>query len=217
VTAVYSVSDLVFSYDGPVVLVVEHLEIIQGEVVALVGPNGAGKTSLLHLLAFLQTPDRGSMLFCGETVTRGKILRFRRRVGLLLQVPYLFHSTVLDNVMWGLRIRHVPRSECRRMAAAALERVGLSGFEGRHARSLSGGETQRVALARALVLQPEVLLLDEPGSHMDRESVLRTEEMVQQLNREQGTTVVFTTHDLAQAQALGQRVLRLSQGRLGAA
>jgi tungstate transport system ATP-binding protein len=217
VTLVYSVSDLVFSYDGPVVLEVAHLEILQGEVVALVGPNGAGKTSLLHLLAFLQAPNRGGMLFCGEAVTRERILSFRRRVGLLLQIPYLFHSTVLENVMWGLRIRHIPRAKCRRMAGEALERVGLSGFERRHARSLSGGETQRVALARALVLEPEVLLLDEPGSHMDRESVLRTEEIVLRLNRDQGTTIVFTTHDQAQAQALGHRVLRLSQGRLASA
>src|SRR5208283_1692393 len=110
--------------------------------------------------------------------------------------------------------RGVPRRTGRKSAQAALETVGLFGFENRYARSLSGGEAQRVALARALVLEPEVLLLDEPANHMDRESVRRTEETVLELNATRSTTVILTSHDIVKVEALAHRVLCLSEGRI---
>lgn len=213
-TLVYNVTDMDFSYGGPPVLSVDRLEIESGEIVALVGPNGAGKTTLLHALAFVHTNYRGALRFFGESPSRDNLLAFRRRVGLLLQNPYLFHSSVLSNVMWALRIRGVPKSDSQKKAEAALARVGLAGFAQRDARQLSGGESQRLALARALVLDPDVLLLDEPGNHMDRESIQRTEEIVREANSQQGKTVILTTHNLAQAQAMASRVLSIFQGKL---
>ena len=213
-TSVYSVIDMEFSYGGPPVLSVDRLEIQSGEIVALVGPNGAGKTTLLHALAFLQTNYRGALRFFGQPPSSDKLLAFRRRVGLLLQNPYLFQGSVLSNVVWGLRIRGIPKITSTQRAMAALEKVGLAGFEHRDARTLSGGESQRLALARALALEPDVFLLDEPGNHMDRESIQRTEEIVRELNRDQGKTVVLTTHNLLQAQAMAHRVLPIFQGRL---
>jgi tungstate transport system ATP-binding protein len=210
----YSLKDLTFSYQNRPALEIDRLEIPAGEIVALVGPNGSGKTTLLHNLAFIEAPQRGLISFFGEPFCKGKLLSFRRRVGLLLQNPYLFHTSVLSNLLWGLRVRGVPRRTGKKTALAALAMVGLGGFENRYARSLSGGEAQRVALARALVLEPEVLLLDEPANHMDRESVQRTGETVLELNKKRGTTVVLTSHDFVQVQALTNRVICLSEGKI---
>ena len=216
-TAAYSLRDLTFSYDNRPALDIDEMEIAAGDIVALVGPNGSGKTTLLHNLAFIETPQRGLISFFGATACKENLLGFRRRVGLLLQNPYLFHTSVLSNVLWGLQVRGVPRRKGRKAARAALETVGLLGFEDRYARSLSGGEAQRVALARALVLEPEVLLLDEPANHMDRESVQRTGETVLELNAKRGTTIILTSHDIVQVQALARRVICLSEGKIAPA
>jgi tungstate transport system ATP-binding protein len=210
----YQLNDLVFSYGPCPVICIDHLEIPAGEIVALVGPNGSGKTTLLHLLAFIERPTSGSIRLLDHAPEGTGLLAFRRRVGLLLQNPYLFHTTVLANLTWGLKIRGVPPKKAREDALDALALVGLQGFESRYARSLSGGETQRVALARALALTPEVLLLDEPANHLDRESVQRTEALVTTLNRERGTTVILTTHHLAAVQSLPHRVLHMVQGNV---
>jgi tungstate transport system ATP-binding protein len=213
-TPAYSLQNLTFSYQDRPVLEIDRLEIPAGEIVALIGPNGSGKTTLLHNLAFIEEPQWGGISFFGTPFRKENALNFRRRVGLLLQNPYLFQTSVLSNVMWGLQVRGVPRRIGKKAARAALEMVGLVGFENRYARSLSGGESQRVALARALVLEPEVLLLDEPANHMDVESVQRTGETVLELNTKRGTTVILTSHDLVQVQALAKRVICLSDGKI---
>lgn len=211
-TPAYSMTDLIFSYGDVPALTVDRLEIPQGEIVALVGPNGSGKTTLLHLLAFVETA--GDISYFGERVTKENILPFRRRVGLLLQNPYLFRTSVLANIVWGLKIRGISVEEARKRASDALNKVGLAGFEDRPARSLSGGETQRVALARALALDPDVLLLDEPANHMDRESVQRTRDIVVELNRDYGKTVVLTTHNLSLVESFAHRFLYLFLGKV---
>ncbi|HMK36519.1 MAG TPA: ABC transporter ATP-binding protein [Desulfomonilaceae bacterium] len=213
-TTAYSLTNIEYSYGGPPAIEIGALEVAQGEIVALVGPNGSGKTTLLHVLAFLEIPQIGEIRFFGEEFRKGNLLTLRRKVGLLLQNPYLFHETVLANVAWGLRLRGVSGQKAQNMASQALELVGLSGFGDRYARSLSGGESQRVALARALVLDPAVLLLDEPSNHMDRESAERTEALVEKLNKEQGKTVIMATHAVDSAQSLAHRVIHLRQGRV---
>jgi ABC-type multidrug transport system ATPase subunit len=211
-TPAYSVQDLVFSYGDTPALRVDRLEIPRGEIVALVGPNGSGKTTLLHLLAFVETA--GNISFFGEPLTKENALGFRRRVGLLLQNPYLFSASVLGNILWGLKIRGITGEEARRRASDALGKVGLVGFENRPARSLSGGETQRVALARALALDPDVLLLDEPANHMDRESVQRTRDMVVEQNSREGKTIILTTHNLSLVESFAHRFLYLFLGKV---
>lgn len=215
-TPAYNVEGLQFGYGPCPVLSLDQLEVASGEIVALVGPNGAGKTTLLHLLAFVETPQRGEISLFGAKSNRKNLLSFRRRVGLLLQKPYLFHTTVLGNILWGLELRGISGDSAKQSALAELDRVGLTGFENRSASALSGGEAQRVALARALVLEPDVLLLDEPFTHMDQQSVQRTEEIVVGLNGDRGATVVFTTHNLLSVQHLAHRILHLFRGRLAA-
>lgn len=213
-TAAYSIEYLTFRYGSRTCLEVEGLEISQGDVVALVGPNGAGKTTLLHLLAFVERPASGGIRFFGESVTRQNLLACRRRVGLLLQNPYLFHTTVIANVMWGLKIRGIKGEKGHRAALEALEKVGLSGFEHRQARTLSGGESQRVALARSLALDPDVLLLDEPANHLDRQSVQRIKEIVLHLNRSLGKTIILATHNLAEVKETARSLVHIFQGRV---
>lgn len=212
--AAYILEQVTFAYDGRSVLSVERIAVKRGELVALVGPNGSGKTTLLHIMAFLNIPQGGKVLFFGEQSTRGNLLAFRRKTGLLLQNPYLFSTSVLSNVLSGLKIRGIRGGRAKRAALAALDRVGLSGFEKRHARSLSGGEAQRVALARTLAVEPEVLLLDEPSNHMDRESVRRMEEIVLEFNEKLGKTVILTSHELFGVGKSVNRVFKVSEGRI---
>lgn len=212
-TAAYGIRDLVFSYSGSPALRVSELEIPDNEIVALVGPNGSGKTTLLHLLAFVAAPDCGSIEFFGRNAAEVDLLELRRSVGLLLQNPYLFHETVLDNLTWGLRLRGVSKKECRDRALTALETVGLRGFENRDAKRLSGGETQRIALARTLALDPRVLLLDEPFNHMDKEAARRTEELVVEINTTLKKTVVLTSHS-GKTQVMAHRTLHMFNGRI---
>lgn len=213
-TSAYRVGNLTFSYDREPVLMIDRMEIPAGEIVALIGPNGSGKTTLLHLLAFIEKPRSGSIQFFDKPATRETILEFRRRVGLLLQQPYLFDTSVLANIVWGLHVRGVSWRKSREKAMEALEKVGLKGFEQRNAKSLSGGESQRVGLARALALEPDVLLLDEPSSHMDKASVRLTEETFVEMNRNFKTTVIFTTHNPLRGHYPVHRVLHLFHGKL---
>ncbi|MDQ7781589.1 MAG: ABC transporter ATP-binding protein [Desulfomonilaceae bacterium] len=211
-TPVYRMEHVSFRYGECPVLDVSSLEILPGEIVALAGPNGAGKTTLLHLMAFVESPSNGDIFFFDEKLRHDNIISLRRRVGLLLQNPYLFHTTVIGNLLWGLKLRGCSRTTARDKALRSLRSVGLSGFEYRDARKLSGGETQRVALARALALDPDVLLLDEPANHMDRESIRRTFEIVRDINTKHGTSIVLTTHDIPKVQHLVNRVIHLRGG-----
>jgi tungstate transport system ATP-binding protein len=210
----YELDGVTFAYDGRRVLDVPRLAIRRGEVTALAGANGSGKTTLLHLLAFLQRPASGSIRFFGEAVRPGRELALRRRVGLLLQEPYLFHTTVQGNVEYGLRVRGRSRKAVRERARQALEQVGLAGLQTRAAAKLSGGESRRVALARVLALDPEVLLLDEPMAHLDEHSARRVEELLVRLSQAGGRTLVLASHDPLWAHALADRVLSLHEGRL---
>ena len=199
---------------GRAILEIEHLRLGPG-VTALEGPNGAGKTTLLNLLAFLCRPERGRLRYAGREMngSAAQLARWRREVTLVHQHAYLFNTTVAGNVAYGLAARHLPRRRRRELVGRALEQVGLSGLENRRARTLSGGETQRVALARALVLEPRVLLLDEPFSNLDPNSSRVFERIITGLPA-RGCSVFLVTHGRGQARRLARRVLALENGRL---
>jgi tungstate transport system ATP-binding protein len=211
----YALRDVGFSYGGPdEVLQVDCLDIPAGGITALVGPNGSGKSTLLHLLAFLADPSRGQLRFFDEPVSPEAAVGLRRRVGFLLQNPYLFHTTVAGNVEWGLNIRGFSAQEVRDRSQQALARVELQGYQDRSALALSGGESQRLALARLLALEPEVILLDEPTNHLDRETRARIEATLLEWVQRRGTTVVIATHDVSQAHRLGASVWQMEAGRI---
>ena len=212
---VYRLERLVKHYDGFPVVSVDHMEIREHEIVALLGPNGSGKTTLLNILAFLDVPSSGEIQFEGRAIdwTEVNIRALRRRVTLVTRPPTMFNTSVLGNVTYGLRLRKVRRNERRVRARRALAKVGLEGLEHRSARKLSSGESQRVALARALVLKPHVLLLDEPTSAIHSDSVPRIEALLEDLLRDNGTTIVFSTLDPTQAERLADRVMDLRDGK----
>ncbi|UCG38852.1 MAG: ABC transporter ATP-binding protein [bacterium] len=196
---------------------IPRLGLEEGRVIALTGPNGSGKTTLLKVLSNLLAPTSGTVLYRGRDLASlppAQRDEVRRELGVVLQSPYLFRSTVEGNVSYGLARRGVPRAQRRTRARRALEIVGLSGFGRRPHWALSGGEAQRVALARALVLEPAVLLLDEPFANVDAVSRSVIERVLVQENRYQGTTVVFTTHDMEQAYRLADTVVTLFEGRV---
>jgi ABC-type sulfate/molybdate transport systems ATPase subunit len=194
---------------------VPSLEVAPGEILAVVGPNGSGKSTLLETMAFLQRPDEGRILLDEVDVwDRGRSLAARRRCPLLLQRTVLFKTSVLKNVMYGLRVRGMGRAEARRRAEHVLRLVRLDDLAHRTHRELSGGQRQRVALARLLALEPETLLLDEPTVHVDRTNARLIEEIIRHLHTTSGMTVILASHDLRQAQSLADRVVTLVEGRL---
>lgn len=208
---IYRIQNLRQIYAGRTVLDIERLEVHRGEVLALVGPSGAGKSTLLRLLNFLETPTAGLITYDGRPINGQAPLAVRRQVTTVFQRPVLQRGTVWANVAYGLRLRGLPSDgPVDRM----LERVGLAPFARHQARLLSGGEMQRVALARALVVQPRVLLLDEPTANLDPYNVGLIEELVRAENTERGTTVVLVTHNVFQARRLAHRTGLLLGGRL---
>jgi tungstate transport system ATP-binding protein len=201
-------------HQGRLVLSIPALELYPGQVTAISGPNGAGKTTLLNLLAFLTIPDRGRLEYQGERVHPGpRLAAMRREVTLVAQDAYLFNTSVVKNLNYGLKLRGLEREEREQRTERALDTVGLAGFTERKARQLSSGESQRVALARALALHPKVLLLDEPFANLDPHSEEVFERVIQELPAG-GCSVILVTHGREQARRLAQQGLRIEAGRL---
>jgi tungstate transport system ATP-binding protein len=192
-------------------LSVAGIDLLAGKIYPLIGNNGSGKSTLLKLLALLLTPTEGTICFPAHADLHH--LQLRRRITLVEQSPYLLTGTVRDNLCFGLKVRKTPHQQQQQLIEEGLNQVGLSGFAGRRAATLSSGEKQRVALARALVLKPELLLLDEPTANIDTSSVPLIEDLIRQLPS-QGITVVCATHDKEQPQRFGGTLLRMNLGRL---
>jgi tungstate transport system ATP-binding protein len=208
---VYQLRQVVKAYGQREVLSIEQLDILRGEILCLIGPNGAGKTSLLRLLNFLEVPTSGEIIFGGQRLDGNIPIALRRRVTTVFQKPMLLSRNVQQNVAYGLRVRG--EKDIRERTMRVLERVGMASFAKARARTLSGGEAQRVALARALVLEPEVLLLDEPTANLDPYNGQLIERVITESNRERGTTIVMVTHNVFQARRLAHRVGLLLGGK----
>ncbi len=209
---IYELLNVTRRYAGRTVLDIARLNVRAGEVLALVGPSGAGKSTLLRLLNFLEPPSSGEIVYCGQTISPGQVpLALRREVTTVFQRPALLGSSVYANVAYGLQLRGW-RVDGR--ATEMLARVGLADLAYAPARKLSGGEMQRVALARALVIEPKVLLLDEPTANLDPYNVGLIEDIVRSQNQQRGTTVVLVTHNVFQARRLAHRIGLMLGGRL---
>ncbi len=213
---IYNLKNLKKVYDGRLVLDLKELYLEKGKILGLLGPNGAGKTTLLEILAFLSSPSSGEVWFEREKVnfSNGNLIELRRKVVLVQQQPILFTSTVSKNVEFPLRIRKIPREQRDGIVEELLELVGMGGFRYAKAHRLSGGETQRVAMARALACSPEVILLDEPTSNVDVENQVAIEQIIAEINRVKGISVIFTTHNMLQASKLAQATVFLYEGKV---
>ncbi|MCJ2543713.1 ABC transporter ATP-binding protein [Thermostichus vulcanus] len=193
------------------------LTVAAGEIFALLGPSGCGKSTTLNLIAGLLEPD--PVPYPGEIWLDGILLNplppERRGVTLLSQYSRLFpHMSVGENVAFGLKMRRIPKAEREAQALRMLERVQLAGFAHRRPAQLSGGQAQRVALARALVIQPKLLLLDEPLSALDANLRQEMQNLILDLQAESGVTTVLVTHDQAEATAMAQRIGLMFEGQL---
>ncbi len=214
-TPIYTLQSVRQIYGPRTVLNIPSLAIRQGEIVAIVGPSGAGKSTLLRLLAMLERPSQGILTLNmeGQTVTDQTVsIEQRRCLVMVFQRPALLSRSVYDNVAYGLRVRGNRNGHVR--ITEALERVSMLEMAGAHPRTLSGGEAQRVALARALVLEPRILLLDEPTANLDPANVRLIEGLVRDQHVQAGTTTVIVTHNIFQARRLATRVLFLLSGEL---
>jgi tungstate transport system ATP-binding protein len=215
-SSIIEVAGLTHSYGEREVLQDLNLSIGEGEVFALIGPTGAGKTTLLRIVDLLEVPGSGEIYFDGKCIPRSgkQRLEMRRRMSFIHQKPQVFNLSVYDNVACGLRWRGEKKNRIAEKVDHVLEMVGLEGYKNRNARTLSGGEAQRVALARSLVLEPEVLLLDEPTANLDPVSTGKIEQLISYIARQRNTTMIMATHDMSQGQQLADRIGVLLNGRL---
>jgi len=191
------IRDLSIQRNGRDVLNIDSLDISRGETLTVVGPNGAGKSTLLLALAHLLKPARGDIQFDGRSITRWNDLEYRRKISFVFQAPLLMDMSVEQNVALGLRFRRVSQW---------IKAMGIESLSKRRAGQLSGGEAQRVSLARAFVLEPELLLLDEPFAALDPPTRTKLLEDLSKILGEDHRTAVFVTHNLNEAAKLSHRI-----------
>ena len=192
----------------------------KGSMTAVLGPSGSGKSSMLRLIAGLEAPDRPSsgdaeplVLLGGKDITH--LPPGKRGIGMVFQSHALFpHMRVDDNIAYGLRARGMSKAEGRRRATAFLERMGLKGFEARMPASLSGGEAQRVSLARALILEPDLVLFDEPLSALDTPLRRRLASDIARMQLATGFTGIFVTHDVEEARQIASIIVEIKEGKI---
>ena len=187
------------------------LDIAPGEFVTLLGPSGCGKTTTLRMIAGFESPDEGEIYLGDEAIN---ILPPNKRDTAMVFQSYalLPHYNVFDNVAYGLKLRKVPKEEIKEWVTKILELVELSGMEARMTNQLSGGQQQRVALARALVLEPSVLLFDEPLSNLDAKLRVSMRTEIRRIQQKTGITAVYVTHDQSEAMALSDRIIIMNKG-----
>jgi tungstate transport system ATP-binding protein len=193
------------------------LQVRKGEVFGLIGPSGAGKTTLLRLIATLEKSTEGKIFFNGlelNGLSEKKILEVRRRMGIVFQNPIAFKRSVYENVAYGLRIRGEENSSINKKVKTNLQLVGLLEFEKRKATTLSGGEVQRLALIRTTIVEPDLLLLDEPTANLDPANVALIENAISEIVKNERTTVIIATHNMFQAERLADRVGFFLNGEL---
>jgi len=186
----------------------------EGLTQVIMGLNGTGKSTLLRICALLEAPDRGRASFLAGGRPLAPDLELRRRLTLLLPSVGVFNTSVFHNVAYGLKIRGVPRREIEKRVMAILEAVGLAEKRRQRALDLSTGQSKRLGLARALVLEPEVILLDEPTASIDQENSQIIEGIIREVKAERKATIIMVTHDPAQAERLGDRILLMQNGKL---
>jgi tungstate transport system ATP-binding protein len=187
-----------------------NLEVSGGKIIVLIGVNGAGKTTLLRIIAGLEKQDRGSIIFNGKNVTDKEL---RQITTLVFQRTAMFSRSVYDNLAFGLKIRGKSDSEIKDKITEALHNIGLKNFEKRRAKKISGGEQQRISLARAFLLEPKILLLDEPTANLDPNSATIIEKAIMS-RRHQDNIIIMATHNLNQAKRMGDEIVHVHDGRL---
>ena len=208
------IRNLLIQRNGRETLKVDSLDVIRGETLTVIGPNGAGKSTLLLALANLLKPAQGDIRFDGKSLGNWNELEYRRKISFVFQSPLLMDMTVEQNVALGLKFRATPREEAQARVGKWIKALGIESLAKRRAGQLSGGEAQRVSLARAFVLEPELLLLDEPFAALDPPSHARLLDDLSNILKQDSRTAVFVTHNLKEAAKLSHRIAVIVDGML---
>ena len=211
VNKLIEIHDLKIQRGNCIALEIDHLQINAGQVTALVGPNGAGKTTLLLALAKLLKPAQGFILFNGHSLGKLPTLHYRRRIGFVMQDSLMLDRSVYDNVALGLHFRGISHHDTKLRVETWLEKLKIAALRDRRATQLSGGEAQRVSLARALVLQPELLLLDEPFKSLDEAVHAVLLDDLKSLLPQANTTILFATHSSRDVRELADNKITLEK------
>jgi tungstate transport system ATP-binding protein len=214
VTALIEIRDLVVQRGGLEALQINALDIPRGETLALVGPNGAGKSTLLLVLAKLIRPAGGQIHFNGRPFSKLNELEYRRKISFVFQDPLLLDMSVEENVALGLKFRGLPKEDIQTRVKRWMKQLGIEALAKRRAGQISGGEAQRISLARAFVLEPELLLLDEPFSALDPPTRANLLDELSALLVRDHRTAIFVTHNLNEAAKLSQQIAIIIKGKL---
>lgn len=206
-----SIKGLKKYYSHRQVLDIEDLTIKKGEITGIIGPNGSGKTTLLNIIAGLEKEFIGIVQYNGQPIDKTIYMAMT----LVTQRPYLFRRKVYENIEYPLKIRNIKKENIKRMVKNIIERFEIEDLKDKKANLLSGGESQKVSLARALIFQPKLLLLDEPTSNIDPESIKIMEREILRFNKETKGTVIIVTHNIEQSRRLCHNVIYLEDGKAG--
>lgn len=205
----YKLSSVTKIKSGKKILDNISCEIDRGKIFVIMGPSGSGKTTLLRLLNRLEDPSEGEIIFNGENIKQIDVKELRRKVAMIFQVPLLFGEKVVDNILYPARLHKIEVNPEKIIELIGLDKDILN----QRVDSVSVGQAQRVAMARSLVLNPDVLLLDEPTSALDLSSKIEIENLIKDLNKKLGISMVFVTHDIEQAKRTGDRAILIVEGR----
>ncbi|HLR35667.1 MAG TPA: ATP-binding cassette domain-containing protein [Tissierellales bacterium] len=206
-----SIKNLKKFYSEKLILDIDGLEIEEGKITGIIGPNGSGKSTLLKIISGLDEEFSGEIKYDNKYLNRD----IYKRMTLVMQKPYLFKRKVFDNIEYPLKIRNIKKENRKERAIDILKRLEIEELKNKKAHLLSGGESQKVSLARALIFNPKLLLLDEPTSNIDPESIKVMEREIIRYNRETKGTVLIVTHNMDQSERICDKVLFLDKGKVG--
>jgi len=213
-TKAYRLKNINVHFQQKCVLNIPELNIPAQKCIALLGANGAGKSTLLHLLAFTLPASSGEISLFGQDIKNKLNSQQRRKIAFVSQHPYLLPGSVEDNIKLSLTLQGIPKYQHRALIDSALEQTNTVHLAAQTATSLSGGELKRVAIARAIAYQPEILLLDEPFSHLDSQHIQILESQLKLYSQQNNTTVIFSTHDRLRAMTIAEETINLVEGTI---
>jgi len=212
----YKLINILKAYNNKTILDIKELNIEKGKIYALLGPNGAGKTSLLNILALLDAPNKGVIYYNDHStdILKKQTIKFRKEIVMVDQYPIMFSTSVYKNVEFGLKMRKIIKEKRKERIIKALQLVGMIDFCNKDARYLSGGETRRVAIARAIACEPDVVIFDEPTVNIDYSTQIAIENFIKTINKQKNISIIFSTHDIFQANRLADKKIYINEGLL---
>ena len=213
-TWAYQLNNIKVIRDQRCILDIPELNLPKNQCISLLGDNGAGKSSLLDLLAFVSKPSEGKIKLVGQSITKDLNSKQRASIAYVAQHPYLLSGSVFDNIQLALKLQGIKSEHHSSLIKSALEHVNASHLINQQVNTLSGGELKRVAIARAISYEPDILLLDEPFSHLDQTQMQQLEVILQQLSQQANKTIIFSTHNRFQGLALAESTVNLVEGKL---